>query len=105
MPCQLTLSADGSPLLLRDADFWMVPPLALLSAESAGAVAGFRGRTLEEAQKQAGLFGCETATPSFAAQWHAGSLSHVCLVLIRSSTGTISLKRKVQPRVMIRSVI
>ena len=40
----------------------MVPPLALLSAESAGAVAGFRGRTLEEAQRQAGLFGCEAAT-------------------------------------------
>ena len=28
-----------------DADLWMVPPLALLSAPAAGAVMGFRGRT------------------------------------------------------------
>ena len=39
----------------------MVPPLAALSAKKAAAVMGFRGRTVEMAQRNAGLYGLEGA--------------------------------------------
>lgn len=44
-----------------DADLWMVPSLALLSAPAAGAVTGFRGRTLDMAKRNAGMYGYEGA--------------------------------------------
>jgi trehalose/maltose hydrolase-like predicted phosphorylase len=39
----------------------MVPPLAALSAPSAAAVMGFRGRTLDMAKRNAGLYGFQGA--------------------------------------------
>ena len=51
----------------------MVPPLALLSAPSAAAVCGFRGRFLSEAQKQAGLFGYRGAMYPWQTDTHDGS--------------------------------
>ena len=47
-----------------DADLWMVPPLALLSAPAAGAVMGFRGRTGQSiwlSVQNAGLYGFDGA--------------------------------------------
>lgn len=52
-----TASRNGLPIdayscleyggrMFWDADLWMVPPLALLAAPKAGAVMGFRGRTV-----------------------------------------------------------
>lgn len=44
-----------------DADLWMVPALALLNAPASAAVTGFRGRTLDMAKRNAGLYGLDGA--------------------------------------------
>ena len=46
---------------LETCSLWMVPPLAALSAPSAAAVMGFRGRTLDMAKCNAGLYGFQGA--------------------------------------------
>lgn len=65
-----TASRNGLPIdgyscleyggrMFWDADLWMVPPLAVLSAPAAGAVMSFRGRTVEMAKRNAGLYGLQ----------------------------------------------
>ena len=44
-----------------DADLWMIPALALLDAPASAAVTGFRGRTLDMAKRNAGLYGLQGA--------------------------------------------
>jgi hypothetical protein len=78
-----TASRNGLPIdayscleyggrLFWDADLWMVPPLAVLSAPAAGAVMGFRGRTVEMAKRNAGLYGLQV---------HNTSPTILCLIL------------------------
>lgn len=78
-----TASRNGLPIdayscleyggrLFWDADLWMVPPLAVLSAPAAGAIMGFRGRTVEMAKRNAGLYGLQV---------HNTSPTILCLIL------------------------